>query len=221
MEVVAAHTPLDPLRERPQELVDFQRAIGNRRLVVPVLPFEEMGDRSPSAWQSVGRELDELGRQLRLEGFELGFHNHLIELHETEGRLGLEWLLDTTGPENVFLELDLAWVRRAGHDPAELVSRFGERCRLVHIKEPSGGGRPEPDKSEPSSFEELRMRLRAWHPFEMYVGEGSEDWATVARATNRARVLCHIVEYEGLGDPEMAARRGREVLESVLSPSES
>jgi hypothetical protein len=37
--------------------------------------------------------------------------------------------------DDVFFELDTYWLKVAGHDPAQIISKFGKRARYLHIKD--------------------------------------------------------------------------------------
>lgn len=216
---VASHMRLRPLLDATDEVLAFHEVIGCPKLVIVILEPQEMGDHGPAAWRAIGQQLNGLGRGLRDRGFELGFHNHLDEFELVEGRLALEWMLESIAPENVFLELDLGWVRRAGHDPVTILERFQGRCRLIHVKEPSDGtGPPESlRRILPRTLEDRRMQLQSWHPHEPYLGDGTEDWAEILRVCERTGVASCIVEYEGQASPVLAAQRGWEVLAQNLA----
>jgi sugar phosphate isomerase/epimerase len=219
VEVVATHTRMALLSSDLDAQLRYQRAVGNKRLVIAILTAEEMGDRTASAWRAAGRRLNDLGSRLRSEGFELGLHNHLLEFEEVERRFALDWLVDEAAPENLFLELDLGWVGRAGGDAVAALNRFAGRCQFVHVKEASDGTAP-PDSirlMKPHSQEEIGAQIRSWMAHGPYVGTGSTDWAAVTEAAESAGVWSHIVEYDGLADPIEGARRGYEVLARALS----
>lgn len=77
--VTSAHVQLDALRRQLAETIAFNRAVGNKILVVPyLLPAERPTDAR--GWQKQGEELNALGARLRKEGMRLAYHNHDFEM---------------------------------------------------------------------------------------------------------------------------------------------
>jgi sugar phosphate isomerase/epimerase len=64
-----------------------------------------------------------------------GFHNHWWELQKTDyGIYPFYYLLENLDKDVVF-EIDTYWAKCAGQDPAKVVSDFGKRVQLLHIKD--------------------------------------------------------------------------------------
>jgi sugar phosphate isomerase/epimerase len=78
---------------------------------------------------------NEAGRYAKANGLEFGLHNHWWEYrNKVDGRFVYEWLLDGVD-NNIFFEIDTYWVKVAGHDPAKIISQFGKRAKLLHMKD--------------------------------------------------------------------------------------
>ena len=67
-------------------------------------------------------------------GLGLAYHNHWWEFQMVEGRLAFDVMLEHLDPA-VGFEIDTYWVQTAGHDPAAVVQRLGDRAPLLHIKD--------------------------------------------------------------------------------------
>lgn len=80
-------------------------------------------------------QFNDIGGRLSEHGLTFCYHNHDHEFRTFDGETGLDILFGNTDAELVKAEIDIAWVRFAGADPAALIRRFGERCRLVHVKD--------------------------------------------------------------------------------------
>ncbi len=75
-------------------------------------------------------------------GLEFGLHNHWWECEPLEGVIPLDWLHQSL-PPGIFFELDVYWATVAGQDPVSLLERFGQRVRMVHLKDgPAVHGQP-------------------------------------------------------------------------------
>ncbi len=43
--------------------------------------------------------------------------------------------MENTDKELVNLELDIFWVKQAGHDPLTLMKKYGDRIKILHLKD--------------------------------------------------------------------------------------
>ena len=76
--------------------------------------------------------LNDLGRVLKDNHFELRVHHHTPELVEN----AREWryILNNTDPKYVALCLDLDWVHQGGLNPLALMREAGARVREIHVR---------------------------------------------------------------------------------------
>jgi sugar phosphate isomerase/epimerase len=77
----------------------------------------------------------------------------------------------------VGLELDVYWANAGGGDPVALLERYGDRIRLLHMKDVGPDGRDAP------------------------FGEGSLPWHELLPAAARAGVEWYVVEQDEPNDP--------------------
>ena len=78
---------------------------------------------------------NEIAAFLRSKGLRFGLHNHWWEFEKTGyGIYPFYYLLENLDEEVVF-EVDTYWAKVAGMDPAKVVSDFGKRTSLLHIKD--------------------------------------------------------------------------------------
>ena len=83
-------------------------------------------------------------KEFRNENVELLIHNHAKEWEESEGTSVMDLLAENV-PEIGF-ELDAGWTEFAGVSSVEAMRKFGDRIRLLHLKEIQKG---ELDLSKP------------------------------------------------------------------------
>ena len=63
-------------------------------------------------------------------------HNHDHELIEkTDGQENLAYIMDHTRPETLALEPDLGWIEIGGGDAAWYLTRYRDRCPVIHLKD--------------------------------------------------------------------------------------
>jgi sugar phosphate isomerase/epimerase len=195
--ITSSHYSLEALQEDLTTIAEFQEAVGNHDLVVKSLS-RHLYDDTKESWQRVGEQLDELGERCGEYGMRLHYHNHAFELIEIEGKLGLEWLLDSTQSQNLGFEIDLGWLNRGGVDPLPLLEKYAGRCELVHVKDVAAEG---------ENFEE-----GGWAD----VGYGCSDWARLLPAVRAAGAKWYIVEHDEPRDPVATLRRSAGYLQGRL-----
>jgi sugar phosphate isomerase/epimerase len=188
---------LADLRGDLDGVVAFNRAIGNTTLVVPYL---DKKDRPTDAagWTTLGQELGRIATQLRAKGMRLAYHNHDFELVDFDGRTGLELLFAAAGPD-LQTELDLAWVARAGYDPAVMLATFQGRVFAVHAKDNAPKGQAEDEGGFAA------------------VGQGTLDWSAILPAAAEAGVQWYIVEHDQPRDPAKVIQAGADYLRDHLT----
>ena len=78
---------------------------------------------------------NEIGIFLKSKGLKFGLHNHWWDFEKNEdGIIPFYYLLDNMN-KDIFFEIDTYWAKTAGQDPAKILSDFGSRAPLLHIKD--------------------------------------------------------------------------------------
>lgn len=135
---VGAHTPYARLKEALEEEIAFNKAIGNRYIVVPYLAEEDR-----KRWPEIIADLIAFGERCKEEDMVLCYHNHDFELTEQlDGKPVLDVIYDKVPASLLQVELDSCWAAYAGADPLAYIATYQERLPLVHwkdlIKKPDG-----------------------------------------------------------------------------------
>jgi sugar phosphate isomerase/epimerase len=196
IKAVSSHVQLADLRKDLDGVVAFNRSIGNTTLVVPYLG-EQDRPTDAAGWTALGQELGEISRRVRAKGMRLAYHNHDFELVDFNGKTGLELLFAAAGPD-LETELDLAWVARAGYDPATMLGKFKGRVFAVHAKDNAPKGEAEDEGGFAA------------------VGQGVLDWNAILPAAASAGVRWYIVEHDHPRDPAAVIQTGADYLREHL-----
>jgi len=167
-----------------------------------VVPYLDAKDRPTDAagWTALGQELGRIAKQVRAEGMHLAYHNHDFELVDFNGRTGLELLFAAAGPD-LQTELDLAWVARAGYDPAVMLGKFRGRLFAVHAKDNAPKGQAEDEGGFAA------------------IGQGVLDWNAILPAAAGAGVQWYIIEHDQPRDPATVIKTGADYLRDHLTVS--
>jgi sugar phosphate isomerase/epimerase len=196
IKVVSTHVQLSDLRSDLDKVVGFNKSIGNSVLVVPYLKKEER-PTDAAGWTALGKELGAISNKVRAKGMTLAYHNHDFEIVDFNGKTGLELMFEGAGPK-LEAELDLAWIARAGYDPAALLGKFRGRVFAVHAKDnaPTGQAKDE------DGFAAL--------------GKGVLNWNAILPAAARAGVRWYIIEHDHPLDPAAVVKTGAAYLNEHL-----
>jgi len=111
--------------------VEFNRALGNRFLIVPSLPEARRGSRA--AWLDTAKVFNQVAERLRPHGMRIGYHNHNIEFTPTDGELPWDTFFGNTA-KDVVMQIDTGNCLHGGGDPVGLLKRYPGRAITVHLK---------------------------------------------------------------------------------------
>ncbi|PJF26673.1 MAG: sugar phosphate isomerase/epimerase [Phototrophicales bacterium] len=139
LRVPSAHVPL-PIGDDKNRILDTLGALGCSYAVLAYLPPEQLRTRDQIKAQC--ERMNEGSANARSNGITLCYHNHWWEFEKPEslgGSAPLDVMLEFLDPAVAF-EIDMYWVKAGGGDPAEIISRLGDRVPLLHIKD--GSTRP-------------------------------------------------------------------------------
>jgi sugar phosphate isomerase/epimerase len=141
-------------------------------------PFTEADARKTiSDFNSVGKILKED------HGLTFCYHNHGYEFQPFgEGSL-FDLIVQETNPEYVSFEMDILWTFFPGADPAALLEKYGDRFKLMHVKDLRKG---------------INGNLSGTTPTEndVTLGTGQLNLPEILRAAKKAGVVHYYLEDE-------------------------
>jgi sugar phosphate isomerase/epimerase len=118
------------LRDNMQQIVDEASEGGLQYLVCANAPTDTLENLHASI-----ETLNKTGEAAKKAGIQFCYHNHDMEFHEVEGKIPYQLLLSETDPNNVKMEVDLAWAVKGGQDPVEMFKAHPGRFLLWHVKD--------------------------------------------------------------------------------------
>lgn len=186
LQAVAAHISLERFERELDAVVAELQTLGCAYAVVPWAPEARRTDEGA---RELALLLNIWGRELRAAGLRLAYHHHDFEFRPLGPTTMWELLVAGTDPALVELELDVYWVRRAGHDPVALLGRLGGRVPLIHLKDLAADGRSDAP-----------------------AGAGTLDWDVILPAAAAAGAQWYIAEQDHPHDPLADSRRAYELM---------
>jgi sugar phosphate isomerase/epimerase len=195
---VSLHAPLKAAEGEPafnnlDALTAFATELGCQHVVcgMPKLPAavtKKSGDAQAFAaalramklqeWKPHADFLNKTGKQLQSAGMTFAYHNHNLEFVQHGKETAYDYLLRTTDPELVKMQLDVAWMVAGRRDPLYYLGKHKDRFSSLHVKDLAPGAND-------------IMRLM---PSD--VGEGIVDWSRVIPAALDVGVQFLFVEQE-------------------------
>ncbi len=184
-------------------------AIGNLKekgfsyIVMPYVPTENRGGLD--VFKKFADTLNKVGEKANAAGLKLCYHNHAFEFEPKEGTTGLDVMMKETHKDLVGLELDIFWVSVAGHKPVELMKKYADRVKLVHLKDKIADLPVQYNENVPkTAFKE--------------VGHGSIDIPAVLAEAKKIGVTNYFVEQDQTpGDPLESLKQSFDYLSGHFS----
>ncbi len=130
LKAVASHTGMNLLENDLDEVIEYNKEIGNKYIVLPYHDFNSKED-----YLKLAKKLNKIGKKLTENGMQLCYHNHSHEFEEFAGEYGLDILFANSDPDYLQTELDTCWIHAANLDPVDYVKKYDGRKPLVHIKD--------------------------------------------------------------------------------------
>ena len=187
LRMTSAHMGLDAVEGDPAGAIAIARMLGCEKVFVPfVIPDARPTDAA--GWVGFSARLAAAGKPLQDAGLIFGWHNHDFELQATEtGEMPLDLIAGAS--DDLMLELDLGWVRRAGQDPVAWIEKLAGRLTTVHVKDIA----PQGECAEEDGWAD--------------VGHGVMNWPAIHAALQVAGVDHYVVEHDNPSDHARFARR--------------
>ncbi len=190
MQSPSSHMNARLLRSDPLPLIETAIEIGHDYVTIAFLnPEDRQTIDDYKAWADT---LNRIGELCRENGLRVAYHNHDFEFMSLGGQVPFDILLDETDPALVDFELDFFWVRDAGLDIVQILSKAPDRFTMAHIK----------DMNEQGDMAD--------------VGTGVIDFRDILGNEAASGLRHFFVEHDQPSDPFKSAAISRLALASIL-----
>ncbi len=166
---------------------DYAAEVGMHAMVCPMI---DTPMQTAAGFRQAAEQFNRWGEKLKSLGMQFAFHDHNYEFHGLGSSEGTGWeiLMAHTDPALVKLEMDCYWVTQAGKDPLEMLHRYKDRIRMLHVKDRKAGFPPSQELNDAAShFTE--------------VGKGTISWKTILPAARAQGVRYFFVEQDSTEIP--------------------
>jgi sugar phosphate isomerase/epimerase len=143
MKILSSHT-VKPLSEEELRAKDFSTSLawwdeaieahvaaGMKYIVVPGVSVP----KTLAGLQTYCDYFNAIGQKCKAKGLLFGYHNHAHEFTKVEDVMMYDYMLEHTGPDLVFFQMDVYWTVRGQQSPVEYFQKYPGRFTLLHIKD--------------------------------------------------------------------------------------
>jgi sugar phosphate isomerase/epimerase len=124
----------EQLVKAPDSVVMRAKALGSKYVMCAWIPHEG-GVLTLENAKKAAEDFNKAGKFLKDNGLTLCYHIHGYEFQPHEDGTLLDYIFKNTNPEYVSFEMDIFWVQFGGGDPVALLKKYGDRWKLMHLKD--------------------------------------------------------------------------------------
>jgi sugar phosphate isomerase/epimerase len=124
----------DELINKTDSVVYRAKALGAKYVMCAWIPHTNGSFNLDNAKKAV-QDFNAAGKILKENGLTFCYHVHGYEFWPHEGGTLLDYIINNTNPEYVSFEMDILWTQFGGGDPVALLRKYGNRWKLMHLKD--------------------------------------------------------------------------------------
>jgi len=124
----------EELVSKTDSVVYKAKALGAKYVMCAWIPHKSGNFSLDNAKKAV-EDFNQAGKILKDNGLTFCYHAHGYEFQPHENGTLLDYLIKNTNPEYVSFEMDIMWIHFGGGDPAALLKKYGNRWKLMHVKD--------------------------------------------------------------------------------------
>lgn len=138
LKIPSTGTNFKELDEDPMAIVERAKILGATYVMCPWLPHER-GNFSLADANKAIEVFNKAGKILRENGLTFCYHAHGFEFQPYKDGTLLDYIIQNTTPGDVSYEMDIFWVHFGGGDCEALLRKYGDRWKLMHLKDMKKG----------------------------------------------------------------------------------
>jgi len=158
------------------------KILGARYVMCAWIPHKTGSFNFDNAKKAV-EDFNRAGKILKENGLTFCYHPHGYEFWAYEDGTLLDYIIKNTNPDYVSFEMDIMWIHFGGGDPAGLLKKYGDRWKLMHVKDLRKGTKK--DLTGLTSQEN-----------DVTVGTGELDMPAIMKEAKRIGIKHYFIEDE-------------------------
>lgn len=136
MDVISSHAgvPIGVTDDQAMIMAEDHAKVGAKYCMQPYIDDKDRG--SIAGYQKMVADWNRVGRIMKSNRIQFGYHNHNFEFGPVEGKIPyFDVFLAEMDKDLITMELDLFWATKAGQNPVELFKKYPGRFQLFHLKD--------------------------------------------------------------------------------------
>ena len=110
------------------------KMLGSKYVMCAWIPHQDNVLTFENAKKAV-EDFNKAGKILKENGLTFCYHAHGYEFQPYENGTLLDYMFKNTNPEYVSFQMDIFWIQFGGGDPVGLLKKYGNRWKMMHIKD--------------------------------------------------------------------------------------
>jgi sugar phosphate isomerase/epimerase len=123
----------EELVKDPAAVAHKANALGATYVMCAWIPHQ--GDFNFESAKKAVEDFNAAGKVLKENGITFCYHAHGYEFQPHEKGTLLDYIINSTNPAYVSFEMDVLWTQFGGGDPVALLKKYGNRWKLMHLKD--------------------------------------------------------------------------------------
>ncbi len=137
MDIISSHAGVSPngvTDDEVKKMADDHSKLGAKYCIQPFIDEKDRG--SIAKYQKMVVEWNRVGKIMKANGIQFGYHNHNFEFGPVDGKIPYyDVFLAEMDKDLITMELDLFWAIKAGQNPVEMFKKYPGRFQLFHMKD--------------------------------------------------------------------------------------
>jgi sugar phosphate isomerase/epimerase len=172
----------EQLEKDPQIVADKAKAFGAKFVMCAWIPHKG-DDFTLEDAKRAATVFNKAGKVLKENGLTFCYHPHGFEFRPYQDGTLLDYLFQQTKSENVSFEMDVLWVTHGGGNPVKLLEKYGNRWKLMHVKDLKKGAVGNFTGHSPAEDD-------------VVVGTGQADWKKIFELAKKIGINHFFIEDE-------------------------
>jgi len=171
----------DDLVKDPMAAVRTAKLLGAKYVMTAWIPHK--GDFTLDNAKKAVDDFNTVGKVLSENGITFCYHAHGFEFQPYANGTLLDYIITETNPTYVSFEMDIFWVYFGGGDPVALLKKYGNRWKLMHLKDLKKGTKKDLTGGTADSNN-------------VVFGTGALDFPSILKEANKVGIKHFFVEDE-------------------------
>lgn len=180
--IVGTGADYNELVKSTTETIANAKVYGSKYVMCAWIPHKRGEFNLENAKKAV-QDFNLIGKSLKNNGLIFCYHTHGFEFQPYEDGTLLDYIIKNTNPEYVSFEMDILWVTHGGGDPVKLLNKYGNRWKLMHLKDLKKGVKGDFTGGTPAEND-------------VVLGDGQSDFVAIMKAAKKAGIAHYFIEDE-------------------------